>query len=105
MVLLFASWISPLLVSESYAQTVEWAKRCNGPGNGEDYATPLAADAEGNVYVTGGAQEKDSSSDFVTLKYSPSGEQLWVKRYNNSESGYDSASALAVDAQGNVYAT
>ena len=104
-VLLFASWISPLLLSESYAQTVDWAKRYNGPGNGSDYAVSLAVDAEGNVYVTGGSAGVGSGDDYATIKYSPTGVRLWVKRYNGPGNGTDIATALAVDAEGNVYVT
>ena len=82
-----------------------WVSRYGGSSNASDNASAVAVDGQGNVYVTGSAQEKDSSSDYVTIKYSPSGEQLWVKRYNNLEDDSDRATALAVDGQGNVYVT
>jgi len=50
-ILLFASWIRPLLGSESDAQTVDWAKRYNGPPNLYDTPTAIALDAGGNVSI------------------------------------------------------
>jgi uncharacterized delta-60 repeat protein len=82
-----------------------WAKRYNGPGNDYDYVYALAVDAQGNVYVTGGSKGVSSDIDYATLKYSPAGERLWVRRYNGPANGYDCPSAIAVDAQGNVYVT
>ena len=82
-----------------------WAKRYKGTANASDVATALAVDAQGNVYVTGDAQEAGSSPNYTTIKYSPTGVRLWTKRYNGPENGYDAARALAVDAQGNVYVT
>jgi len=88
-----------------YSPTGErlWAKRYNGPG--EDGATALAVDAEGNAYVTGYSTGADSSFDYVTIKYGPSGVLLWAKRYSGWGNGRDAAHALAVDTQGNVYVT
>ncbi len=54
----------------------------------------MAVDGSGNVYVTG-----SSEGDYATIKYSPDGDTLWVRRYSGS------ASALAVDDSGNVYVT
>ncbi len=108
MVLFSMFWVFPLPVSTSYAQSVDWAKRYNGPGNWEESPAAIAVDALGNVYVTGGsygAGPDHYNSDYATIKYNADGKQLWVKRYNGPGNGEDSPRALAVDAQGNVYVT
>jgi uncharacterized delta-60 repeat protein len=82
-----------------------WEKRYNGPGNGDDYATAIAVDGKGNVYITGKSRGKGSGFDYATLKYAPNGKLLWKNRYNGSASLDDFALAIAVDDSGNVYVT
>ena len=81
----------------------QWVARYNG--GGDDHATALAVDASGNVYVTGGSRDSDTGSDYATVKYNSEGIEQWVARYNGPGNGYDAASALAVDASGNIYVT
>ncbi len=80
----------------------EWVARYNGPSNGGDEVRALAVDEEGNVYVTGTSDNRDSTYDYATVKYNPQGETEWVARY---KSGFNSAWALAVNEEGNVYVT
>ena len=82
-----------------------WVRRYNGPGDSSDYATALAVDASGNVYVTGRSQGSGTDDDYATIKYTSAGDTAWVRRYNGPENGWDWATALAVDASGNVYVT
>jgi hypothetical protein len=82
-----------------------WVARYNGPGNGDDYASALAIDVGGNVYVTGGSVGSDGTYDYATIKYDSSGNEVWAARYNGLGNGDDQASALAVDAVDNVYVT
>ncbi|EQB63819.1 MAG: NHL repeat containing protein [candidate division Zixibacteria bacterium RBG-1] len=80
-----------------------WLRRYNGPGNDDDVATALAVDNSGNVYVTGYSIGIGTAEDYVTIKYAPNGDTLWVRRYNRSGSDY--GNALVVDDSGNVYVT
>ncbi len=82
-----------------------WVRRYNGPGNSHDQATSLAVDAGGNVYVTGGSAGSSTYEDYATIKYSSSGDPVWVRRYDGLANGDDCATSLAVDASGNVYVT
>jgi uncharacterized delta-60 repeat protein len=88
-----------------------WVKRYNGPANSEDVALDIAVDSSGNVYVTGWSEGVDTDpemgnpSDYATIKYNPSGKQLWVERYNGPSKHWDGAYAIAVDGSGNVYVT
>ncbi|HEX4644257.1 MAG TPA: immunoglobulin domain-containing protein, partial [Verrucomicrobiae bacterium] len=79
-----------------------WVARYNGSANGPDTATATAADAQGNVYVTGYAQEQGSGLDYVTLKYNAAGVLLWRAAYNGPAGQDDQATALALDSAGNV---
>lgn len=83
----------------------EWIARYNAPANSEDVPTDLAIDESGNVYVTGYSAGEGTSYDYATVKYSPSGMQQWVARYNGPGNTRDRAQGLAVDGSGNVYVT
>ncbi len=85
-----------------------WVALYNGPGNYFDEAHSLAVDGDGNVYVTGKSALNGTppfNFDYATIKYSPSGNQLWVARYNGPGNGDDEAASLVVDGNGNVYVT
>jgi uncharacterized delta-60 repeat protein len=108
-VLLFAALpLVPGTGQPDRASAAKWVARYNGTGNGADRAWAMAVDKSGNVVVTGqSAATADwySSSDFATVKYSPTGKRLWVQRYDGSQNRDDSARAIAVDAAGNVFVT
>ena len=82
-----------------------WVRRYNGPGNGQDIATAMTVDASGNVYVTGASSGSGTDLDYATIKYNSAGQRQWVARYNGAANGTDVASAIALDAAGNVYVT
>lgn len=82
-----------------------WVARYDGPGNGGDYASALAVDAAGSVWVTGSSTGSGSGFDYATLKYDSGGNQLWAARYNGPGNAGDGACALVLDALGNIYVT
>jgi predicted secreted protein len=82
-----------------------WVARYGGPGDGDNTATALAIDGEGNVYITGQSNGPGGDLDFATVKYDHEGREQWVARYNGPGNNVDGADALAVDGEGNVYVT
>jgi hypothetical protein len=82
-----------------------WVARYNGPGNAADDARAIKLDPTGNVYVTGGSTGASGNLDYATLKYSASGSQLWLARYDGPGRGDDDAKGLVVDSSGNVHVT
>ncbi|MFD3003042.1 SBBP repeat-containing protein [Pontibacter toksunensis] len=80
---------------------LEWAQRWNGVANVYESAVALAVDSEGNSYVTGSSRALTSTSGVTTIKYSPTGEQLWVSLNKNLYSF--SPVSIAVDNHGGVY--
>jgi hypothetical protein len=79
-----------------------WVQSFTTIGEG-DAGVDLTVDHEGNVYVTGYNVETNTGFDIVTIKYSPGGAELWVRRYD-SESGEDVPAAIACDESG-IYVT
>jgi len=82
-----------------------WTRKYDGPANGVDEADAIVLDESGNVYVTGRSLGNTSGYDYATIKYNPSGDTLWIRRYNGTANDIDEAYAIAVDVLGNVYVT
>ncbi|RJR32918.1 MAG: hypothetical protein C4567_17470 [Deltaproteobacteria bacterium] len=88
-----------------------WIRTYNGPANGWNEATAMVLDSQGNICVTGFSQRrgKDFYCDYLTVKFSPKGKRLWLRRYHgpltNWNKGSSTAYAIAVDGQDNVYVT
>jgi hypothetical protein len=86
----------------------EWVARYNSSGNYADYASAIAVDGSGNVYVTGYSKSGSggtSSADYTTIKYSSAGAEEWVALYDGPGHGNDWAKSITVDNSGNVYVT
>ena len=85
-----------------------WARRYNGPANGDDTPSSVTVSPDGNtVYVTGASQGASSGYDYATAAYgAATGARLWTKRYNGAGSGNDTANSVAVSpTTGTVFVT
>ncbi len=92
-------------VKYSAGGTEIWRRTLNSPGGAFDTARAIALDASGNVYVAGSGQNTTPNDDFITVKYSSAGTELWRALADSGGGIHDEGFALAVDAAQNVYVT
>ena len=78
---------------------VLWSARYDGEGF-DDEARAIAVDAEGNVYITGSSQSRESEPGVATLKYDRDGKLLWKQRL---EGVVGLGRLVALGANGLVY--
>lgn len=74
-------------VKYNSAGVQQWVAYYNGSANSWDEAYGVVTDDSLNVYIVGRSPGTGTSTDFVTIKYDPNGNQVWEMRYNNP--GYD----------------
>ncbi|MBK7447380.1 MAG: SBBP repeat-containing protein [Ignavibacteria bacterium] len=97
----------PDIVTIKYSSSgqQEWLSRYNGSGNGRDGANSIKIDNKGNIIVAGKSEGIGTSYDFITIKYSPSGEQKWFTSYAGFGNQYDEISSIDIDSKDNIYIT
>jgi hypothetical protein len=83
----------------------EWIAIYNGPMNRTDVGERIAVDKLGNIYVSGSSIGALNYYDYVTIKYSPSGKEQWVRRYEGSGQYFDEVHDMVIDESCNIYIT
>jgi hypothetical protein len=83
------------LVKFDSSGSMIWERSFDG-GNSEDKAWGIAVDEDNCVYITGNTTGAFSNVNYITLKYDPSGNQLWASEYDGSGSGIDKANAIGL---------
>jgi len=99
------------IVTIKYSQAGEqlWVKRydrdpCCGGGDGGGPAG-IVVDGQNNIYVGGMNPLKWAGRDLVVIKYAPSGEETWQKRFDLGDNGEDNFRALGVASDGHIMVT
>ena len=94
-----------LTVKCNSSGTEEWSKVYNGPQSDDDIASAMFVDDAGNLYVTGISRWTTDAYKIVTLKYSPSGNLLWISAFDSLGQSNSRAEDIWVDSDGNVFVT
>ncbi len=85
---------------------LEWVKHlASNSASSVDFATDVAIDASGFVYVTGKSESSEDGRDYLTIKYTSLGQEVWRAQYDGPAHADDVPIGLAVDVGGNVYVT
>jgi hypothetical protein len=94
-----------ILLTKYDAEGVEqWTQQYAGSGNGDDAATSLCFDNNGNIYLTGTVYKNTTEvENCITIKYNQNGVQQWVRTFNGNASGIDFGTSIKADFQNNVY--
>jgi hypothetical protein len=106
-----------LIVLQLASQAPDWSWVRENKGSADSRTTRVAADASGNIFVTGkfegssatfGATTVNNSggagtSEFYVAKYDPLGALLWVHTAPGNDD--DEGLSLSTDGSGNVYVT
>jgi len=80
-----------------------WAQRYDY--GDDDRAYSIGLDDSLNVYVAGYSKSNVTNQDFTVVRYSNSGTQQWVLRYNAPANGNDRCNNMAVWPNGDVWVT
>jgi len=95
-----------LTVKYNSSGAEQWWKTYDDLTGNDDAACAVVTDASGSIYVTGHSKNSTTGYDYATIKYSPLGEELWVRRYDvYSGNLEDRATGLALDASGSIVVT
>ncbi|MEW5702459.1 MAG: hypothetical protein AB1792_09540 [Candidatus Zixiibacteriota bacterium] len=92
-------------VRYSPAGDLMWARRYNGPGNGDDVACAVGLDRAGDVCVAGYGPGSGTQDDYVLIKYLWKGNFLWERRYDGPTHGVDHAQSMTIDGSDHIYIT
>ena len=57
------------------------------------------------MYVVGWSTGPGTNTDYLAIKYQPSGDTAWVRTFNGTGNEVDGAINLSLDADGSVYVT
>jgi hypothetical protein len=74
------SFLLPLLL---LAQSQNWVYRYNGPGNAEDWASPICYGSDGNIYAAGFSSGSGTDFDFTVISLNP---QTGIEEYSSLSS-------------------
>lgn len=94
-----------ILIKCSINGSIEWIQTYDYEGF-DDYASDIALDQNGNIYITGTIQGMSIGTCYGTLKYDQTGNLLWVRYYDgHGWGGGGGASSIGIDNFGNIYVT
>ena len=91
--------------------TTLWRRIFDGASHGDDRASDVVLDNQGNLIVVGAvatalSPSSDALRDYLIIKYNSDGDSLWIQTYDGGGIyPTDNARAVAIDENDNIYVT
>ena len=80
----------------------QWASIYAGAAAGDDEALALTVGADGQVYVTGYANDNGTKDYFTRILDPSDGDKVWEAAFNGLENEDDRGTSIEVDGDGNI---
>lgn len=91
-----------LTLKYSNSGNLLWSRIYNGPANRDDEAVKIAIDDSGFVYVAGKTFNTIDFTNYLLLKYSNSGNLIFVREYNYGDSTTEVPRDMVIDNNSNI---
>src|SRR5689334_11894085 len=82
-----------------------WVNRYSLNASLTNQAVAMALAPDGDIVVAGSSASTNGDLDYLLIKYSPSGQQVWLTRYDSPTNGNDELRGMALGTNGNVFVT
>ncbi len=84
-----------VIIKYNSAGTLQWMQTYNGVADLADFGRDVKIDGSNNIFVTGASYNTSGNTDFLTLKYTPSGVLQWANVYAYSAGLNDAGVKIA----------
>jgi len=91
------------VVSVSPAGSLRWVYRYNQQGMSQDIARSVIVGDDGNIYAAGMSGSSRPTYDVLVVSLTPEGEERWARIHAGPGGGTDSANAITMGPDGNLY--
>ncbi len=82
-----------------------WTRIFDNEENGSDQAQKILIDRNGDIIIGGSSTSTVSQTDYVIVKYSQNGEEIWRSYYNSLQNADDKFADMCIDSLNNIYVT
>jgi uncharacterized delta-60 repeat protein len=89
-----------VLLKYSPSGSLNWSRTYNGSGNSGDKAWGIVVDTDNFIYISGYTTASGNNINYLTIKYSKSGEIAWIREYDGPVHQDDKAMAIAISYAG-----
>ncbi len=100
-----SGWDVTLLSYDAAGNQLWGPVHYNGDANSDDKATCAARDASGNICVGGMTWSDSTGWDYLLVKFGPTGQFQWARRFGEAGGDDDLAGGIVVDGNGGIVLT
>jgi hypothetical protein len=82
-----------------------WVAKYSLGSQSDNRAVAIALDSNGDIIVAGHGTSSSNGYDYILLKYSPVGTQVWARTYTSPGTFNDQVRGIKVDNAGDIFVT
>ncbi len=92
-----------ITIKYNQSGSIVWQSIYNGGGTYQDAGIDIGFDDRGNIITSGKSFVPATGYDFVTIKYRPTGDSVWTRRFTLPGNAWEEPAEMVIDRTGNIF--